>query len=204
FTNTPTATGTAVASGATSSVSVTGFADDTDYHWQYRTIDQTNRTSGWVSFGGNLESAADFRVAVPQDPNSPAGLGQFESNGTTPIPVGGTLPILDGGVIFKGTVSDPDPGSSLSLQVEVRPISAGFSNVATNSSGPVASGAQATVSFSASLLTSYHWQARVCDQTSRCSGWFSFPQPVPNPETEADFSRGALAPPPRSPAGIRP
>src|SRR5258708_39851236 len=39
-------------------------SDNTAYHWQARTVDQTGRTSGWVAFGGNGESATDFRVTV--------------------------------------------------------------------------------------------------------------------------------------------
>src|SRR2546427_592193 len=54
FTNTPTATSTtAVASGSFASVAVGGLVDDIGYHWQVRACDQTNRCSGWVSFGGN-------------------------------------------------------------------------------------------------------------------------------------------------------
>jgi len=51
------------------------------------------------------------------------------------------------------------------------------------------------VRFTPAAAGSYHWRARVCDQTERCSGWASFPDSTPNAETDPDF-RG---PPP--PAG---
>src|SRR2546422_11467129 len=38
--------------------------DNVSYHWQARAVDQTGRAGPWVAFGGNAETAADFRVAV--------------------------------------------------------------------------------------------------------------------------------------------
>lgn len=51
------------------SVNVVGLSDGTDYHWQARIRDEVNDTSSWVSFGGNLETEADFRI----DTSSPTG-----------------------------------------------------------------------------------------------------------------------------------
>ena len=62
---------------------------------------------------------------LPPDsvPDDAAGLGQFEANGTTSIPVGATT---DGTtVVLKGTVSDPD-GGQVRLQVEVEPVGTPF------------------------------------------------------------------------------
>jgi len=62
--------GTVIGGGACTScstlngakVSVTGLASDV-YHWQARVRNTvTNEYSGWVSFGGNAESAIDFQV----------------------------------------------------------------------------------------------------------------------------------------------
>jgi BACON domain-containing protein/pre-peptidase/Big-like domain-containing protein len=184
FTGTATVTGALVASGAVATASVGGLADDTAYHWQYWAVDKVGRVGPPTSFGANAETAADFRVAVPQDPNLPAALGQFQANGSTVIPVGGNSGGLT--VVLKGTLSDPDPGSSLTLELEVRVVGTAFSNTATQTSGAVGSG-QVSVNFTAVVALNYHWQARTCDATLRCSAWVSFPQPTPNPEGNADF-----------------
>jgi hypothetical protein len=65
FTGTATAVGTAVASGTTASVTVSGLLDSTSYHWQYWAIDQTSRISAKSSFGGNAETAPDLTVSRP-------------------------------------------------------------------------------------------------------------------------------------------
>jgi hypothetical protein len=63
FTGTPTATGSFVASGASSSVSVTGLAFD-NYHWRARTVTSTNVPSAWTSFGTNADGQTDFQLFV--------------------------------------------------------------------------------------------------------------------------------------------
>jgi hypothetical protein len=63
FTNTVSATSSAVASGGTASVTVnTGLTNGTSYHWQARAIDASNAPGTWSSFGGNAETAADFTI----------------------------------------------------------------------------------------------------------------------------------------------
>jgi hypothetical protein len=37
-------------------------AHGTSYHWQYRLTDLAGNTTGWVSYGGNSESVADFVI----------------------------------------------------------------------------------------------------------------------------------------------
>ncbi|HWP37994.1 MAG TPA: invasin domain 3-containing protein, partial [Gemmatimonadales bacterium] len=54
-----------VGRGGTAFVRLVGLADDADYHWQARALDETGRVSGWSAYGGNAETTADFRVAVP-------------------------------------------------------------------------------------------------------------------------------------------
>src|SRR4029077_15084945 len=58
-----------------------------------------------------------FRLSVTR-PRSPSGLGQFQSDGSTPIPVGGTA--TSPSVLFRGTVADPGLGTQLRLEVEVK------------------------------------------------------------------------------------
>jgi hypothetical protein len=171
--------------GRVVAVRAPALSENTGYHWQARTCDKTNRCSAWVSFGQNAETAPDFYVnATPEDPPVPASIGQFTAGGA-PIAVGGNSG--GGNVVLSGTVNDPDPGDQVRLEVEVRQVGSAFSNVMTAAStfGSLNRVASATVG--ATLLLSYHWQVRTCDQMGRCSAWVTFPQPTPNPESSADF-----------------
>ena len=181
FSNSPTDASTAVGSGGRVAIAVGGLADDVGYHWQYRAIDETGRTGPWTSFGGNSESAADFRIAVSDPPAAPGSLGQFAADGTTPIPVGGTSGGLT--VVLKGTVSDPDPGDALTWEVEVRDTGTAFTNGATHTVPGLRSGDRASVAVSTLVLIGYHWQARTCDAT-RCSPWQPFGG---NGESQPDY-----------------
>ncbi|HKW40094.1 MAG TPA: Ig-like domain-containing protein [Gemmatimonadales bacterium] len=116
-------------------------------------------------------------------PRSPTGLAQFQSDGITPIPNGGTA--TSPSVVFKATVADPGLGSQLRLEVEVQPIGAVFTNVASGSGNAVANGSVATAAVAGlSGNTGYHWQARAVDQSGRAGLWGSF---GPNAETDPDF-----------------
>jgi hypothetical protein len=159
---------------------VSGLADDTGYHWQLRLVNG-REASEWVPFGDNAETDPDFWVAVPQVPDPPAELGQFRSDGETPIPVGGSS--NGSRVVLRATLSDPDPGDTLRLEVEVRPTGTAFRDAATHSAPGLVSGERGSVEVEAALLTGYHWQARTCDR-ERCTAWVSFGN---NPEDEDDF-----------------
>jgi hypothetical protein len=85
FANTATATSSGVASGSTASVSVPSLVNGTSYHWQARAIDSSNATStGWVSFGGNAETVADFTVQTQQATaiSAVSGAGTFGGTAT--------------------------------------------------------------------------------------------------------------------------
>jgi len=170
--------------GQTSWIRVPGLRDDALYHWRAQTCDKTSRCSGWLDFG-NPDPAVDFYVnSKPEDPPVPASIGQFTAGGA-PIAVGGNS--SGGNVVLSGTVSDPDPGDQVRLEVEVRQVGTAFSNTMTAASAFGAPNRVASVTVGATLLLSYHWQTRTCDQTGRCSAWISFPQPTPNAESSADF-----------------
>ena len=159
--------------------------ENAGYHWQARTCDKTERCSAWLSFGQNAETAPDFYVnAVPEDPPVPTSIGQFTMGGA-PIALGGNSG--GGSVVLSGTISDPDPGDQVRLEVEAVTVGTSFSNAATAVSAFGAPKRVASVTGPATLLFSYHWQVRTCDQTGRCSAWVSFPQPTPNPEASADY-----------------
>jgi hypothetical protein len=76
FTNNPSQNQTFVASGnpgtTTTTIIAPTIVDGKNYHWHARTVDQTNRKSGWVSYPTptpNLETATDFHVAVQNNNN---------------------------------------------------------------------------------------------------------------------------------------
>src|SRR5207249_2510994 len=183
FTGTPTAVSDRTSSGQRPTVTLTGLADNTSYHWRARTLDQTGRASAWVSFGGNAETAADFATVIPEPPLAPTALGQFQNDGVTAIPVGGSG--RSRSAVFKGTVTDPNPSDVVRLEVEVEPLGTAFTGVPNGSGAAVANGTIATATVAG--LTdnvSYHWQARAVDQTGRAGPWASFGG---NAETAADF-----------------
>ncbi len=181
-----------VTTGAVAAVRVAGLADDTDFKWRVRTVDETNRRSSWVEFG---VTDPDFSVAVPEVPAVPTGETQTKTDATV-LAVGDTTD--ENSVIISATVSDPDPGDQLRIQVEMRPVGAAFTGTVTHTSSAVASGGTATV-VTAGLTddTDYHWQVRILDQTGRTSAWKSFGG---NTESEADL-HVAVPEPPNAPGG---
>src|SRR5207247_9352908 len=101
-------------------------------------------------------------------------------------------------VVFKASVNDPNPGDSVRLEIEVLQTVSTFLGNATDSSAfvSVASGAR-TVAVRVPPSggpgfqenAGYHWQARTCDKTNRCSAWQPFGL---NSETSPDFSVNAV------------
>ncbi|MBI4422035.1 MAG: Ig-like domain-containing protein, partial [Gemmatimonadetes bacterium] len=184
FTGTGTAVSAAVSSGAGATARVSGLADGTSYHWRARAIDQTGRPGPWAAYGGNAEDEADFTVRIQQEPHPPSGLGQFRIDGVTAIAVGGTTD--ERTVVFRGTVSDPNSGDPLRLEVEVKPVGTAFDNTPTASSPEVANGLPASAAVSGlNDNTSYRWQARAADRAGNRSPWVTYGG---NAETAADFT----------------
>ena len=186
FTGTPTITSTPFASGATARVTLSGQLTDLSYHWQARAMDRGGLTSAWVSFGGNPEVQADYRIEIPAPPNAPGNLGQFRQNGQTAIAVGDTTALTtQSTVVFKANLTDPNASDQIRLEVEVRPVAVAFSDTATApGSTLVANGGTAQVSVTGLPKGNYHWQARAVDQSGRSSPWVSFGG---NAETNTDF-----------------
>ncbi len=180
FTGLPTAVGALSAVGAVMA-RVDGLGDNAELRWQARTRDITGRVSPWVAFGSG--AAADVRVVLPEGPAPPTALGQRRSDGTTVIAIGGTT--NEATVLVLGTVSDPDPGDLVRVEVEVRPLGTPFTNTPNGSSVAVPSGGTGVAPV-AGLAdnTDYHWQARAVDETGRSGSWVSFGG---NAESAADF-----------------
>jgi hypothetical protein len=190
FTNAPTHRGelVAIAGGdRTVEVRASGLADQTGYHWQARTCDRTGRCSTWLPFGSNAESEADFRVSREPDGSPPSGgpPQQLQADGVTAIGVGGEA--TGPHVVLAASASDPDPADVLRVEIEVKETTLGFDGGNLLIASGLASGAIGSVTFAPAPAGAYHWRARVCDQTERCSSWASFPGGAPNAETDPDF-----------------
>jgi hypothetical protein len=171
-----------VINGTVTSCSVFGLTAGTSYHWQIRTVDSVRIASPWVSYATNAEDAADFRVNTV--PARPTARGQRQADGTTPIGLGGW--VTSPTVVFQGTVSDPDPGQQVRLQVEVQPLGTAFTGTAHCQSALVTSGTPTSCSVSGLAPgASYHWQTRTVDNRGGASPWASYTM---NGEDAADFA----------------
>src|SRR2546425_6955739 len=164
FTGTATANSARVANGRRALAAVAGLSNNTSYHWQARTLDQTGRRSGWSAFCGDPERPADLTVAIPQPPSAPTGAAQFKADGVTSLALGGTTDQLS--TVFKALVTDPNPADQLRLDVEVAPVGTAFANTPSGTGVPGANGGAATAT-GAGLVdnTAYHWPARPLDPT---------------------------------------
>jgi hypothetical protein len=173
----PTDSSAYVAAGQMAWVRVASLSENAAYYWRARSCDKTLRCSAWVSFGGNGDGVADVLVNAVQEAPSIAPLSLNQFNGATVVPVGGGLG-SGRTVTLKGTVSDPDPGDVLVIEVEVKLTNTGFNSTGLSRGTGVGTDqtASTAVAVTAPLLgqNNYHWRARACDQTGRCSGWSSF------------------------------
>jgi len=157
------------ASGATLSVIVGGLTNTTSYHWQARPVSSVSGVGGWVSFGGNSEASTDFSVDT-STVSPPTALAQFENDGVTPLPLGGST---HAAVALAATNGTSSAGVQVSLEVELQPAGTPFTNSPTLSSGFVASGANAALLFQGPT-NDYHWQARSVNVFGTTSAWVAF------------------------------
>jgi hypothetical protein len=161
--------------------------NSTSYHWRARAVDQTGDTSIWVAFGGNPDSATDFRVAVLQFPDPPGALEQRQSTDLSPIAVGGAA--VSNTIVITGVVSDPDTSQMVQLEVEVELVGQSFTGQPGYRSPFVPRNSTASATIGPLVAnTSYHWQARARDNAGRTGAWVPFPIAPANPETDPDFT----------------
>ena len=106
----------------------------------------------------------NFRVNAK--PNVPASLTQVNASSAAIANNGITN---DTTVTLGGTLSDPDAGDTVLLQLEVRPSTVAFSDSATSSTSLGAQGVQ-TKAVTPGYGT-WHWQARTVDQYGAASAW---------------------------------
>ena len=146
-----------------------------------------------TSAAPGVMGALTISLVRERAPTPPQGLGQFRSNGSTPINVGDPTPETE--VVFKGRVDDPNDGQQVRLEIELEPLGSPFTGFPTNMSDFVSAGGNGSqVAVRAPGLTNntaYRWQARACDNTSRCSVWLPFGN---NADNAADFQ--VVLPPP--------
>jgi hypothetical protein len=181
FDGTVSCQGALVASGTATSCSVTGLTLGAGYHWRLRAVDIDGLAGAWASYALNAEDAADFQVNTR--PDLPMNRFQRQADGTTQIPLGGVA--TSSTVVFAATVTDPDAGQTVRLQVEVKPVGTNFNGSVSCQSGLVASGTAASCTVTGLTPgTSYHWRLRGRDSVNVNGNWVSF---ATNPETAADF-----------------
>jgi hypothetical protein len=182
FTGTVSCQSALVPSGTATSCSVSGLTAGTGYHWRLRAVDNQGGASAWASYATNAEDAEDFIVdAAPAVPTSRF---QRQADGITPIGLGGWATSRT--VAFLGTVSDPDAGQSVRLQVEVKPVGTAFTGTVSCQSALVPSGTATSCSVSGLTVgsTGYHWRLRAVDSQGGASAWASY---ATNTEDAADF-----------------
>jgi hypothetical protein len=157
----------------TSTLTVTVPAGTAANTYKFRvTADQT---ADDADCQGNNETSGDINLVVAANaaPNAPTGLGQFRSDATTTIALGAAT--NETTVVFKGTVSDPNAGNTVRLQVEVQPVGTTFTNTPTATSATaVASGSVASATVTGLADANYHWQARAIDNSNLPGAWVSF------------------------------
>jgi len=190
FTGTPTlssAGSTASGSPAFALESDSPINTEGGYHWQARTLNALGYTSDWASFGGNAETAADFR----EDAVNPGFLKQYVMNPGFGASAVGAVD-TNAEMIFGAVATDPE-GVNFTLQIEIQPVGTGFTNVPLGPNAFGFSGNEAQIFINASINTEgdYHWQVRIISSFNYTSDWVSFGL---NAETAADFREDTVNP----------
>ena len=143
------------------------------------TVDATVSGDGSTqtgTFSTSLGVTGKYSARRNTNPDRPveADLGQFRSDGTTRIPVGGN--IEDDTVVFRGSISDPNRDDAR-LQVELRRLDENdgeFRDKRTLDSDWTTTGSQVSKSRSGLVGGCYHWQARTQDRWGATSEWVAF------------------------------
>src|SRR5438128_2080417 len=150
----------AAGGGATATAAAAALSDNTAYHWQARTVDQTGRASPWVSFGANVETATDFRVAVAAanklalvtQPSAAAQSGVvLARQPAVQLQDANGSPVSQIGVVVTATIFTGPNGATLASSTATTNASGGATFSGLTLSGPIGSYA---LSFAASGFTS--------------------------------------------------
>lgn len=174
------------ASGSVLSLNFTGLVSGTAYHWRARGLSSTGLSSGWVSFGNNPETSADFTVdqSIVSAP-SPSTLGQVAFFTGALVPDGGSA---QSGVTLFAQEGTDSLGYVVRLEFEVRPSGVPFQNIATSVLQFDSGGNQKSLAFGGTS-GAYHWQVRTVSLFGASSTWTPL---------SASFDNFSLTPPPTS------
>jgi hypothetical protein len=137
----------------------------------------------------NSADTGAFALLVVKEraPGQPQSIGQFKGDSTTSIGTG--LNTDQTVAVFKGTLNDPNARDSVRLEIHFALASSPLGDTPTHVSGYVAVGQTAWIRVTALAENfGYHWKARTCDKTLRCSAWLDFGVPDP----AADFYVNAI------------
>ena len=137
-----------------------------------------------TSAAPGASGALTLTVVRERAPSEAHELRQLRNDASTQIGIGETIP--ENEVVIRGKVDDPNVNAMVRFEVELRDLATGFTGTATQMSDFVGSGTTTSIRASGLAVgTGFHWQARACDQTNRCSAWVQFGN---NAESAADFS----------------
>jgi len=104
---------------------------------------------------------AGTAYAQVSDADDPTAVQQYQSDGVTVIPIGGTSTSTT--VVFSANVTGTNTTASYQLRIELRTTSSGFTGSWTHSAGSYVPYPGGTSTITVSGLTpgqTYHWQAR--------------------------------------------
>ncbi len=115
-------------------------------------------------------------IKINPKPDMPAALGQFKSDGKTPIILGYTT--NEKTVVLKAIATDPD-NDQLKLQIELRRLDeygGQFDETqgGLKESGFVPSGSEATITVNDLIDADYHWRVRAIDVNGNKGEWQEF------------------------------
>ncbi len=172
--------------------SVTGFGHDVAARRTYGIYSKTSLC--WISDDPTLSSqSAQCNLYQSDiglcDVSTSTGtcLGQFQSDGKTPIPVGGDT--VENTVKFRGFVTDP-LGRQIGLEIELHRLTengGSFTGSPTQTSPLVDSGHLAEATANGLIGDNYHWRARTVNAAGERSSWSSYGN---NSDSAADFTVG--------------
>jgi hypothetical protein len=138
--------------------------------------------------------AFSLSVVRERTPGVPQEIGQFRGDSVTTIGPGQV--IAEDVAVFRGRVTDPNPGDSVRLEVELTGV---LSGLKTDSSAfvPVTAGGVVVAIRTTGLSDNegYRWRVRTCDRTGRCSAWVGYGDPNPDVDFYVNHIPQVPAPP---------
>ena len=201
FTGTHTQESDWISSGSLVSLPVYGLVDG-NYHWQARTVDSSDLTSSWVSFGSNSDSTTDFTVsATPQTGTPSLLIEEITPNSGAP----GTEVTINGrnlkGVlleprVFFGLWRQAEKLSNTDTQIKVRvPQGNGITDVWVDTDPGVPSSNKVQFVYEKPVITDIIPLSGVPGEKVTIKGkFFGSRQPIVDVYTSVSFGASELTP----------